>query len=184
MKSTAVLILSLFLTSLILQAQDKYMTKVGHIGFYSKATMEEIKADNNEVTSIVNIKTGEMAFVALMKSFKFNNALMEEHFNENYAESDKFPKAKFKGTIAGIAGIDHTKPGNYDVEVEGDLEIHGVTKHLTQKGSFEVKDGKIVANSKYTILLKDFGMTIESALSDKIAESVEVSVDMSYELIK
>jgi polyisoprenoid-binding protein YceI len=184
MKSTSVLIFSLFLTIGIVQAQDKYMTKVGHIQFYSHAKMEDVKADNNEVTSVVNIKTGEMAFVVLMKSFKFKNALMEEHFNENYAESDKFPKAKFKGTIAGISGIDLTKPGKYEAAVEGDLEIHGVLKHITQKGTFEVKEGKIAANSIFTIALKDYGMTIESALSDKIAENVEVTVEMTYEPMK
>jgi len=184
MKTIVFLTLSLILSTAMLKAQDKFMTKVGHIQFYSHTQMEDIKADNNEVTSVVNIKTGEMAFIVLMKSFKFKNALMEEHFNENYVESDKFPKAKFKGTISEIASIDLAKPGSYTVDIEGDLEIHGVLKHITQKGTFDVKEGQIAGKSNFTIVLNDFGLVIESALSQKIAESVAVTVDMIYEPMK
>jgi len=184
MKNIILLVFSLLHVAVVLQAQDKYMTKVGHIQFYSHAKLEDIKANNNEVSSVVNIKTGEIVFVVLIKSFKFKNALMEEHFNENYMESDKFPKSKFKGTIAEISKIDLTKPGKYEATVEGDLEIHGVTKRLVQKVTFDVNGGKIAAKSIFIIQLKDYGIAIESALSDKIAESVEVTVDMNYEPIK
>jgi polyisoprenoid-binding protein YceI len=181
MKKLGFFISFTFLCAFALQAQEKYMTKVGHIHFYSHAKIEDIKADNNEVTSIINIKTGEMAFVVLMKSFKFDKALMEEHFNENYIESDKFPKAKFKGTITDIASIDLTKDTKYEVSVEGDLEIHGISKHITEKGTLEVNNGKISAKSVFTIAIKDFGIAIESALSDNIAETIEVTVEMLYE---
>ncbi len=161
-------------------AQDKYLTKIGHIHFFSHAKIEDIQADNNEVNSVVNVKTGEIAFVVLMKSFKFQNALMEEHFNENYLESDKFPKAKFKGRIVDFSENIHSVDGKYNISVEGDLEIHGITKHITEKGTIEVNNGKISAKSVFKIAIKDFGIKVESSLSDNIAEIIDISVDMIY----
>jgi len=106
------LLLLVFLLNIVIALNaQKYMTKNGFIGFYSHTPMEDIKADNNQVIGVLDTSTGEMVFQALIKSFHFDRALMEEHFNENYMESDKIPKSVFKGKITNLASVDFTKPG-------------------------------------------------------------------------
>src|ERR1035437_9699574 len=109
-------LLVFFLNIVIALNAQKYMTKNGFIGFYSHTPMEDIKADNNQVVGALDISTGEMVFQALIKSFHFDRALMEEQFNENYMESDKFPKSVFKGKITNLSSVDFSKNGNYRSE--------------------------------------------------------------------
>jgi polyisoprenoid-binding protein YceI len=146
--------------------------------------MEDIKADNNQVASIIDIEKGEIFFTVLMKSFKFERALMEEHFNENYAESDKFPKATFKGKITNLSSVDFKKPGVYNLEIEGDMTIHGVTKPHKAKGTLEVKGENLLAKAKFNISIKEYGIIIPDLVKDKIQDSMEITVDMDYTLLK
>jgi polyisoprenoid-binding protein YceI len=159
---------------------QKYMTRNGYIGFYSHTAMEDIKGDNNQVASVLDISTGEFVFQVLIKSFHFEKALMEEHFNENYMESEKFPKSTFKGKIMNLASIDFSKPGNYDVTVEGDLNIHNVTNKVTVKGNIEVISVGINANSKFNIVPEDYKINIPGVVRDNIAKNLEVTVTMKY----
>ncbi|MEO0471941.1 MAG: YceI family protein, partial [Bacteroidota bacterium] len=149
MKKSIILTLSFLCIAFALQAQ-KYMTRTGHIKFESETPLEKIEADNNQVSSILNTENGEMVFAVLMKSFQFEKALMQEHFNEKYVESEKFPKSTFKGKIKDIAGVDFTKDGVYEVQVEGELSLHGITKSVNTPGSIEVKDGKISALASFS----------------------------------
>jgi YceI-like domain. len=96
-------------------AQDKYFTKSGKISFYSKSSLENIEAHNKSVTCVLDTKTGNLQFAILMKGFEFEKALMQEHFNENYVESHKFPKADFKGQVTNNAMINYAKDGSYPV---------------------------------------------------------------------
>jgi polyisoprenoid-binding protein YceI len=159
---------------------QKFMTKTGYIGFFSHTPMEDIKADNNQVASVLDVSTGEIVFQVLNKSFKFDRALMEEHFNENYIESDKYPRSTFKGKILNLASIDFTKSGKYDVTVEGDMNIHNVPKKITAKGIIEVVSGGINASSKFNIIPEDYNMAIPSVVREKIAKNMEVSVNINY----
>src|SRR4030042_6695880 len=99
----------LFLTLFFAANAQKYMTKNGYIGFFSHTPLEDIKADNNQVASVLDISTGEIVFQVLIKSFHFEKTLMEEHFNENYMESDKFPKSTFTGKIINLSSVDFSK---------------------------------------------------------------------------
>ncbi len=171
--------ITLTFLSVTLSAQ-KYMTKNGFIGFYSITPMEEIKADNNQVASVLDTATGEMVFQVLIKSFHFPRALMEEHFNENYMESDKYPRSTFKGRISNPASVTFTKNGTYDVTVEGDLTIHNVTNKVSIKGTIEVTAGGINANSKFNIVPEDYAITIPGVVRDKINKNLEVTVSMKY----
>ncbi|MCX6260643.1 MAG: YceI family protein [Bacteroidia bacterium] len=174
--SFIILLLGLFLTA---NAQ-KYMTKNGYIGFFSSTPIENIKADNNQVASIIDISTGDVVFQVLIKSFKFEKALMEEHFNENYLESEKFPKSTFKGKITNLTAVDFNKKGHYDVTVEGDLTIHDVTKKVTVKVGVDVISGGIDANSKFIIVPEDFKINIPGVVRNSIAKTIEVTVTMKY----
>ncbi len=170
-----------FLSFLFFSANaQKYMTKNGYIGFFSLTPMENIKGDNNQVASIVDASTGEMVFQALIKSFHFDRALMEEHFNENYMESDKIPKSSFKGNITNLSSVNFSKNGIYDVNVEGDLTIHDVTKKIAVKGTIEVITGGINANAKFNVVPEDYNIKIPGVVRDKIAKNLEVTVAMKY----
>jgi hypothetical protein len=175
------LLLFLFFLTIVLAVNaQKYMTKNGYIGFFSHTPMEDIKGDNNQVVGVLDISTGEMVFQALIKSFHFDRALMEEHFNENYMESDKIPKSIFKGKITNLTSVDFSKNGTYDVTVEGDLTIHDVTNKISVKGTVEVVSGGINANSKFNIIPEDYKITIPGVVREKINKDLEVTVAMRY----
>jgi hypothetical protein len=159
---------------------QKYMTKNGYIGLYSHTPMEDIKGDNNQVASVLDISSGEIVFQVLVKSFHFERALMEEHFNENYMESEKIPRSTFKGKITNLSSIDFKKNGPHDVTVDGELVIHGVTKKISTKGTIEIISGGINANSKFNIVPEDFNIKIPSVVREKIDKSLEVTVTMKY----
>jgi len=158
-----------------------YFTKNGHISFYSKTILENISADNNQVISVLNIQTGEIRFALLNRAFDFPKARMEEDFNEDYIESNRYPRSEFSGNIEQIKKIDFSKDGDWDVTVAGDLQIHGVTKKVSVPGKIIIKNGVISASSSFKILVKDYQIKIPSIVSNKIAESVEVTVDCLYQ---
>jgi polyisoprenoid-binding protein YceI len=173
-------LLFLFLGLFFTVNAQKYMTKNGYIGFFSHTPAEDIKADNNQVASVIDASSGEIVFQVLIKSFHFPKTLMEEHFNENYMESDKFPKASFKGKITNLASVDFKKNGTNEVIVEGDLTIRDATKRMTAKGTIEVVTGGLNANTKFIISPEDFNIKIPSVVRENIAKAIEVTVSMKY----
>jgi len=176
----SIFILSMLIIALSVSAQNKYLTKAGFISFYSHTPFEDIKADNNQVASILDIGSGEIIFEILMRSFKFDRALMEEHFNENYVESDKYPKAKFKGKITNLSSINFSKDGTYNADVEGEMTIHNVTKTVKISGTFEVKDGKLTGTSKFQLDPKEYNIEIPSVVKTKFADKFDLTVNMPY----
>jgi hypothetical protein len=173
-------LLSLFLIFLLTANGQKYITKNGYIGFFSHTPLEDIKADNNQAASIFDTSTGEIVFQVLIRSFRFEKALMEEHFNENYLESDKFPRSTFAGRIINLSEVDFSKNGVYDVTVEGDLTIHGVTKKVSATGTVEITSGGINANSKFMIVPEDYNIKIPNVVRNNISKTIEVTVLMKY----
>jgi len=175
------LILLVFFLSIIIAVNaQKYMTKNGYIGFFSHTPMEDIKGDNNQVASVLDISNGEIVFQVLIKSFHFERALMEEHFNENYMESDKIPKSVFKGKITNLTSVNFSKNGTYDVTVEGDLTIHDVINKINSKGTIEVVTGGINAYSKFNIVPEDYKISIPGIVREKINKDLVVTVTMKY----
>ncbi len=181
-KNISVMILALLVTATAFG--QNYVTKTGHIKFYSETPIETIEAHNHAVNSAINPESGDFVFKVLVKSFEFEKALMQEHFNENYMESDKYPNAVFKGKIANVADIDFAKDGTYDAVVKGDLSIHGVTKAVEEKGTFTVKDGKIQGRSVFNVPLEDYEIKVPGAVKKQISESIEISVDVMLEEVQ
>ena len=175
------LFISIILVSVQYASAQKVYTKNGNISFFSKSPLENISADNNQVMSVLNQQNGEMQFSVLIKSFLFKKSLMEEHFNENYLESDKYPKAIFKGNIGDLSKIDFTKDGNYSVNVTGDLTLHGVTKKVSAPGTLLVKGGKVSAESKFPLKLADYNISIPKLVKDNIAEVIDITVSCGYD---
>lgn len=159
---------------------QKYMTKTGTVKFYSHTQLEDIKAENRKVISVLDSKTGDMEFTMLMKGFDFTNDLMEQHFNESYVESTKYPKATFKGKITNISVVDFSKDGSYTVNYTGKLTIKDVTKDVTGTAVIVVKGGKVSATSKIKIKPKEYNIVIPATAAGKIAEEVEVDIIMDY----
>lgn len=185
MKTIISLIIIFTFFNLILPAQERYFTKSGTISFYSHAPLEDIRAENNQVTSILDIKTGDMVFAVLIRSFTFKKALMQEHFNENYMESDKFPKAKFKGNIVNISEIDLDKPGTYQVKIQGMLTIRDKTKNIELEGELQkLEKDQISGKAKFNIDIADYGIVIPAVVKDKIAKSIEISCNLLYDPYK
>ena len=175
-----IIVCGILFFSLNLSAQ-KFSSKNGFAGFYSHTPMEDVKADNNQVNSILDSSTGDIVFLLLNKSFHFDRALMEEHFNENYIESNKYPKSTFKGTVSDISKVNFSSDGNYPVTVNGDLTIHGVTKNVTASGNIIIKGGKITISSKFMAKLADYGISIPGAVKSNISESVEIAVNCNLD---
>jgi len=177
-------LLYLFMLScaaLTTNAQDIFFTRSGKIEFHSGSSIEDIDGVNNEVASMLNIKTGEMAFTVLVKSFQFKRALMEEHFNENYMESEKFPKASYKGKIIGLPAVNVSANGTYNVQTEGEMTIHGVTKKITAPGKLTVSGGKITGVSSFKIILSDYNVEIPGVVADKFSKETEINVSCVYD---
>jgi len=176
-----ILILLLVIFSVTSYGQDVYFTKTGTVIFDSSTPLETIHAENNQVTSFLKIADGELNFAGLIKSFKFKNALMEEHFNENYIESAKYPKAVFKGQILNWAAIDLDKEEAQEADLEGELTLHGVSKKITAKATLHPQNGEIQASCAFVVSAEDFEIKIPAVVRDKIAKEVSVSVNVNYE---
>ncbi|MFM9946292.1 MAG: YceI family protein, partial [Bacteroidia bacterium] len=159
---------------------DKFMTKNGKVTFFSHTDMEDIKADNNKVSSVLDTKTGKMAIEVLIKSFVFKKALMEEHFNENYMESTKFPKAKFDGKIDDLKTLNFAKDGTYKSTVSGNLTMKDKTNAVKTTGTFTVKDGKVNGKATFKVKPADYNIVIPAVVKEKIAKEVEITVDLDY----
>jgi len=155
-----------------------FSTNSGSIKFFSSAPLEDIEAQNNKAISLINTRNSEIAVRVPIKQFQFRNRLMQEHFNENYMESEKYPHATFKGKINET--IDFRKPGTYNVSATGTLNIHGVSQQRTLNGKLTIADSGITLNTSFDVLLKDHKIRIPSIVFNKIAEKIAVTTVFSY----
>lgn len=174
-------------TTVTVNAQSRFFTKNGKVSFdaTSSSSPEKIIAVNEKATSIIDVTTGTMEFAILMKAFSFEKALMQEHFNENYVESDQFPKAVFKGSVVNMSTVTLSKDGNYPVSVKGMLTLHGETKEITAEGTLTVKDNAITAGkSTFKIKLNEFKIEIPSLVKDKVSNDATINVDLIYQPYK
>lgn len=161
---------------------QKYWTKNGHIRFFSEAPLENIEADNHQVSSILDLETDELVFSLLMTAFEFEKALMQEHFNEKYVESAIYPKSTFQGTVLNIDSFERTPGAVFEARIEGDLTIKGTTRPVTTTGTLTVqRRDAIRGECVFTIQLEDYGVKIPKLLVENIAEEVEIFVDLLYE---
>lgn len=172
----ALLALALLATGTSASAQ-RMMTRTGKVTFFSSTPIEDIEAVNNDAASAIDASSGDMLFQVPIKSFRFQNALMQQHFNEQYMESDKFPRADFKGRITNMSAVNLSKDGTYPVQAAGKLTIHGVTRDVTIPGTLTVKGGKVTAASKFSVRTADYGIKIPAMVKGKVAESIEVTVN-------
>lgn len=181
MKKILVIFAVLAISNYAAQAQTKYFTKNGTITFYSKSQFENIEAKNQKATCVIDAKTGAIEVAVLMKAFEFEKALMQEHFNENYVESDKYPKATLKAKITDISAVNFTRDGSYPVNIAGKLLMHGVEKEVSTKGTIHVKNGKVSGSSEFVVKLSDHAIEIPAVVKDKVSNNIKINVSFWLE---
>jgi hypothetical protein len=171
------LIAAYFLQLGLAQSQTLYGTSTGEVSFYSDTPLETIEAVNKKTGSIINASSRELAVQMKVTDFVFPNKLMQEHFNENYLESEKYPTAVFKGKIK--EQVDLTKAGTYPVTAEGSMTIHGVTKPVSVKGTIVSSGNELKLDFKFQVRTEDYQIEVPSLVVTKIAETIDVSGKMT-----
>jgi polyisoprenoid-binding protein YceI len=177
MKIWGLVFFILFLSSTCL-AQRRLYTKTGSITFFSKTAVENIQARNNKVFSIWDIASSRIEFSVLMKGFEFEKALMQEHFNENYIESDKYPKATFRGVIEDGNTITLGIDKSYNLKVTGALTMHGITKQISTLATIKVNKGVVSASTNFSVLLSDYNIKVPALVTDNINKKIDISVNI------
>ncbi len=158
-----------------------FSTRTAELTLFSEAPMEDIKAVSKNAYGILNTDNGEIQFGVSIRSFRFRKSLMQEHFNENYMESDKYPAAKFKGKIN--TPIDLSKDGEFRVTATGDLEVHGVTRRRSISGTVKVSDGNIEIYSEFDVRCQDHNIKIPALVFKNIAETIRVTLKGTFSTV-
>ncbi|TWI98707.1 YceI-like domain-containing protein [Mucilaginibacter frigoritolerans] len=177
MKHIAIILLA-WLSITNQTSQDLYVCKNARVSLYSSAPIEDIKAVTNSAGSVFNASTGDLAFNVTISSFHFEKELMQEHFNSDYMESDKFPRATFKGKIQ--EHVDLTKDGSYPITAVGDLTVHGVTQKRNIPGTLTVKNGTVTMITEFMVKCADHHISIPQIVFHNIAESIKMNVSATY----
>ncbi|MBD2767100.1 YceI family protein [Hymenobacter sp. BT664] len=174
---------TLFLLTAQAHAQGKYMTKTGLVSFFSTSPIEDIEAKNQQVAAVLDLATSQLAFSLPVKGFVFKRTLMQEHFNENYLESDKFPKATFTGRFTNLDPATLATAGPHSVQVAGDLTMHGVTQRVQVPASVELKGGQLLATATFPVSPADYKIEIPLLVRDRIAKVVNVRVALTCQAV-
>lgn len=180
------LVFSLFLGLVPSVTAQKWFTRDGKVYFNATApdSPEKIEAYSLSGTCVLDQSTSGVEMSVLVQGFIFERALMKDHFNENYMESNKYPKAVFKGKIANSAAILWTTDGTYTADVSGTLAMHGVTKELTTPVKVTVQKGKPSAEAHFTVALKDYNIDVPGLVADKVSKTVKIDIIAPLELLK
>lgn len=155
---------------------QQFMTREGHVHFFSSTPIEDIEADNRQMSGLLDASTGDFAFQVQMRAFHFEKALMEEHFNENYVESETHPKATFQGSIASWGNIPNDGQ-RHDVVAEGEFDIHGVTQPHRIEGTVQWVDGAWKLQANFKVTLADHNIVIPAVVKDNISPVIAVDVE-------
>lgn len=177
LSTTGAMLLMLHLAT----AQNVLIDKKGTAHFFSEAPIEDIEATNDKAMGALDLDKGTVAVSMMVSNFHFEKSLMEEHFNENYLETEKYPKASYKGSIIDFSGYDFSKTGQFSVETEGQLEIHGVTQPLKATVDFDISETSITAKTLFKVTLKDHKVKIPKVVVMNIAEVVDVDAHFTFQ---
>jgi len=179
-----ILILAIAGTFAGMSTAQKYITKEGICDIFSETSFFTIEATNKKVASILDASSGEIVASTLMRSFKYQEALVEEHFNENYMESHLYPKGIFKGRITNFGEIDLGKDGTYPITIEGDLSFHGETNALATSGELVVKGENLTGTTEFEVSLAAHKIKVEEKYKDRIRDEIKIDLHFDYKLMK
>lgn len=171
-------IIVLFLCVSIVSHAQRYRLVAGNVTFFSDAPMEDIEAENSEIVSLFDVGTGVAVYKVKISGFQFEKSLMQQHFNEKYLESDKYPESTFRGRIRDY---DTESTQWQQAKAEGDLKIHGITQQVSVEGQVKFSSDKMQLKATFPVKLEDYKIKIPKVVFYNIAEVVEVSLDFTYE---
>jgi len=155
---------------------QRYIARNGYVRFFSEAPLEDIEAVNQEGLSIFQTSSGKIAFTISIEHFEFDKKLMQQHFNENYLESEKYPNSTFQGEIVGFSAVS----GKQELKARGKLTLHGVTREISVTGTGFQEGDRIVLEASFPIKLVDYNIKIPKVVMYNIAEEVEVTIKFEY----
>jgi len=178
MKSLTGLCIILLLATSATFAQSKLYTKAGNISFKSKTAIQDIEALNTKVLSVWETNSGNIEFSLLIKGFQFEKALMQEHFNENYMESDKYPKALFKGVVENSKNISLTTDNIINTKVNGMLTMHGITREISIPAVIKIKNKEVSATTSFAVFLEDYNIKIPAVVAEKISKKINIQINI------
>lgn len=183
MRLTLFLILTILCSNFNSINAQFYQTTSAEIRFFSSAPVEDIEAVSTEGISVINSKNAAISFKVKMRSFEFEKSLMQEHFNENYVESEKFPEASFKGESSSSIDLESTVPQK--IVFKGDFTVHGVSRKRELPATITMQNnGKTLKlESRFEVACKDHDIKIPKILWENIAEVIEVTVNANYQII-
>lgn len=157
----------------------RFFTRSGTVSFFSATPLEDIEATNQRVAAAVDVQSGQLAFTVPVSEFQFHKTLMQTHFNENYLESEKYPRALFKGRLVDFAAAVLDRPGPQPAVAEGELTIHGVTRHVRVPGTLERQGPRLLVNAKFAVATADYNIEIPALVRGHLAKTVDVTVALS-----
>lgn len=183
MKKILILALLLIPFATVLQAQT-YKTRDGYITFNPNKDQShtDYASASKEATAVLKVETAEVALLVPMKTFHFNNALLEEHFNENYLHTDKFPNATYKGKLIGFNKDQLSKDGVYNLSSEGQVTLHGVTKNFTAPVKMEVKGKTVTFHCVFKIKAEEYNIDIPGLVKPKLADETPLAATIPFQL--
>ncbi len=165
------------ISSSIASETNEYIERQGQVTFFSYTSVENIQATNNQVLSLFNPETQEIAVSILMRAFVFKKTLMREHFNESYIESDLYPKATFTGTIIGFDAKDEETQTKI---IKGDFTLKNITKPVEVKATITRSDNRYTISGTLDVLIDDYNINVPPLLSPNISKKIEVSFNFNY----
>ncbi len=179
---TLAVIVLLAISTSFANNESKLVSKTGHINFFSHTEIEDISADNYKVVSTLDKASGEVVFSVPMQSFEFEKSLMQKHYNSSkFLDTKQYPKAKFKGKITNLDDIDFTIDGTYNVTVNGELSLHGVTKSVSEHGTITVKGNSVSIDTKMKITLADYAVAFKDGKpSTNIAKTIDITIKAEF----
>lgn len=175
MKTLNLLLLICLLSNSVLG--QRFTSEQNHVSFYSEAPLEDIEAHTYNSKSVFDLQTGKIVFSVPISTFEFEKSLMQQHFNEKFMESGKYPRAKFIGNVEDF----NKEQGKQAVTAKGEIEIHGVTKEISVPGEMEIKDQQIIITAEFPLTVADFDIKIPKVVARNIAETVDVTLNFKYE---
>ncbi|HMX39396.1 MAG TPA: YceI family protein [Saprospiraceae bacterium] len=176
--------LALLLAASVTGHAQKYFTRDAKIKFNSDSKVEKVEAVNKTGTCVLDAATGKTEWKVLIKGFNFEKALMQEHFNENYLESGKFPNSTFLGTITNLSDVKFAQDGTYKVNVKGKMTMHGVSKDIEVPGTIKVSGGNLEISSNIKVACSDYNITIPSVVADKLSNVIDVAISAQLKPMK
>jgi len=184
MKKETILTTLFVIITFIGYSQTRYFTKTGVVSFSAGTPVEDIDGINKSASCVIDIPSTQVEVAVLVKGFEFKRGLMQEHFNENYLESEKYPKAFYKGKINDLTKVDFKKDGKYEVSSTGTLDMHGIKKEIEVPAVFVVEKGIPTATINFSVVLADYKVEIPSAVKDKISKTAAINVVLDLKPLK